>query len=92
MESFVLIYTPQAMPIPENIGAGPTGQNRDRVRIPKQEELRAFWERVTDGLELQEVGRSKEGIPQELKCNQLHSCAERNMKPEYPCDNLVFGG
>jgi sigma-B regulation protein RsbU (phosphoserine phosphatase) len=52
---FALIYTPQAMPIPENIGAGPAGQNRERVRIPKQEELRAFWERVTEGLELQQL-------------------------------------
>jgi hypothetical protein len=55
VESFVLLYTPQAMPIPENIGAGPAGQNRDRVRIPKREELRAFWERVTEGLELQQL-------------------------------------
>ena len=43
------------MPIPENIGAGPAGHDRGRARIPRPEEFRVFWERVTDGMELQQL-------------------------------------
>src|SRR5271169_5628333 len=55
VEPFVLIYTPRAMPIPENIGAGPGGHDRGKARMPRPEELRVFWERVTDGMELQQL-------------------------------------
>ncbi len=55
VEPFVLIYTPRAMPIPENIGAGPAGHDRGRARIPRPEEFRVFWQRVTDGMELQQL-------------------------------------
>ena len=55
MEPFVLIYTSRAMPIPENMGAGLPGQERGKSKTPRHEQVRAFWERVTEGLELSQL-------------------------------------